>query len=190
MSSWRRPSSPIACRAALMRLVSADSLTNRLPHTVSSSSSFGDDAVSFADQQRKHVEHLGLDPFLLPGPAQPEPGQVELALAERVDHATPPPPLVGGATTIAAAVHPVSRRMSPGDLQVPSKLPAVGWLADAWRRARRRARLPQATTTDRFATEFADVRRGAGVRAGPATAHGRRGPRTGRAGPPPDAGPR
>src|SRR5574341_1291623 len=41
MRRWPRPSSPIAWRAALTRLVSADSVTNRLPQTVSSNSSLG-----------------------------------------------------------------------------------------------------------------------------------------------------
>jgi len=34
---------------------------------------------------------------------------------------------------------------------------AAGWVDDAWHRSGRRARLLQATTTDRFAIEFADL---------------------------------
>lgn len=39
----------------------------------------------------------------------------------------------------------------------PDHRAVAGWVDDAWRRSGRRARLLQATTTDRFAAEFADL---------------------------------
>ena len=39
----------------------------------------------------------------------------------------------------------------------PDHRAVAGWVDDAWRRSGRRVRLLQATTTDRFAVEFADV---------------------------------
>ncbi|HZA78770.1 MAG TPA: hypothetical protein VE623_20525 [Acidimicrobiales bacterium] len=46
----------------------------------------------------------------------------------------------------------------------PDHRALAAWVADPWRRAGRRARLLQATTTDRFATEFADVHEAAAGR--------------------------
>ena len=52
------PLSPIALRAALIRLVKVDSETIRPPHTEASEIVLGDDAVAIADQVHQQVEHL------------------------------------------------------------------------------------------------------------------------------------
>jgi hypothetical protein len=86
---WRRPSSPIARRAALTRLVNTESPTNRLPQTLSSSSSLGTHPPAFAQEQRQHVEHLRLHRLDDSGSPKFVPTDVQLAVAEDVGHCAP-----------------------------------------------------------------------------------------------------
>ena len=66
---WPVPSSPIARRAALTRLVTADTVTQRLPQTVSSSSACADHPVAVAHQQQEDGEDLWLDVDEVAAPA-------------------------------------------------------------------------------------------------------------------------
>jgi hypothetical protein len=72
MIRWACPSST-ARRASLTREVSADSDTNRSPHTASGSSSLGHDPVAIDDQMVQQPEHLGLDVDGPGGPGEREP---------------------------------------------------------------------------------------------------------------------
>ena len=81
------PSSPTAWRAALIRVVSADSLTKRSPQIASSSSSLRTTAPRWVHEVCQHVEHLGFDPDLLATSSKDDAVQVQLAVGES-DHIT------------------------------------------------------------------------------------------------------
>ena len=71
-------------------------------------------------------------------------------------------PHAAGAERVAALIdevapHTIVTFGPDGMTGHPDHRAVAGWVDDAWRRSGRRARLLQATTTDRFATEFADL---------------------------------
>ena len=72
-----------------MRLVRADSLTKRSPHTSSSSSSLRDHAIAVAHQVDEHVEDLRLDRDRMTAPSNLEEHGIDLGVAEEVRHADP-----------------------------------------------------------------------------------------------------
>ena len=61
MTCWSRPVSPTARRADLIRVVNADSDTNLLPHTSSSSSILVTTRLAMDDEVLEDGEHLRFD---------------------------------------------------------------------------------------------------------------------------------
>ena len=87
MIACRLPSSSTAWRTALIRVVSADSLTKRSPQISSSSSSLRTTLPRRCDEVREDVEGLRLELDLLAVAPQDDAIQVQLAVREPQNHA-------------------------------------------------------------------------------------------------------
>jgi hypothetical protein len=83
---WFRPLSPMAFRAALMRLVSVDSDTIRPLQTEAIRSSLLTTRSRFLRQVSQQIEHLRLDMDDTPGAPQFTPFEIDLTVAEGEDH--------------------------------------------------------------------------------------------------------
>ena len=94
------PLSPIACRAALMRVSSAASETVRPSHTAVEQVILTDDALAIADQIFQEIEDLGFHGTQNTASAQFAPSGIEDAVLKR-NHVTDLRP---GTTRLAATL--------------------------------------------------------------------------------------
>ena len=102
---WALPSSPIAVRAALMRLLSAESEIARSPQTLSDQFVLADEAVALLDQKKQQIEHLRLQGNPNAVPAQLAELAVKLMIIKAKSQMATSVPLLKQKSAISQAKH-------------------------------------------------------------------------------------